>query len=53
MTPEQVAAKIVKMLYDERANTWSIQEKGVLMAAIKLQLQERERDNPTQRPIRA
>jgi len=42
-TPEEVTAQVVKLLYDEKANEWSIQNKGVLMAAIKLQLAEKER----------
>jgi len=40
---DALIARIVKMLYEARANRWSVQDKGVLMAAIKLQLQEKER----------
>lgn len=39
--PDQVIAAIVKLLYDEGAMDWSIQDKGVLTAAIKLQLSEK------------
>jgi hypothetical protein len=37
-TPGQVTEAIVKRLYDEGAHNWTIQEKGVLLAAIKLTL---------------
>lgn len=38
---DKVIAQVVKFLYDARANTWNVQDKGVLVAAVKLQLQER------------
>jgi len=38
---DEVIAQVVRLLYEARANEWSIQDKGVLMAAIKLQLNER------------
>jgi hypothetical protein len=40
--PEQVTQEIVKILYDEGAPRWTIQQKGVLVAAIKLQLEKRQ-----------
>ena len=39
-TPEQVTARIVRELYNAGANAWTMQQKGVLMGAIKLQLIE-------------
>lgn len=38
---EQVTAEIVKILYEAKANKWTVQEKGVLLAAIKQQLSEK------------
>ena len=38
---DRVIGQIVKLLYDEAACLWSVQDKGVLMAAIKLQLEEK------------
>ncbi len=40
MTPTEVIEVIVKLLFDEGANDWSIQDKAVLLAAVNLQLQE-------------
>ena len=37
----QLIGEIVRTLYDRKAHTWSIQDKGVLLAAIKLQLEEK------------
>jgi len=39
---DKVIAAIVDALYRAKANEWSVQDKGVLMAAIKLQLVERK-----------
>ena len=41
-TPDEVIAAIVKLLYDERAMSWPMQDKGALLAAVKLQLSEKE-----------
>ena len=41
MTPDQVIQKIVELLYQAKAMRWSIQDKGALLAAVKLQLQEK------------
>jgi len=38
---DQVIGEILRILYERKANTWSVQDKGVLVAAIKLQLEER------------
>jgi hypothetical protein len=40
-SPAEITAQIVKLLYDSKAYVWSIQDKGILTAAIKLQLSER------------
>jgi len=40
-TPQQVTAEIIKVLYESGANKWTVQEKGILIAAIKQQLAER------------
>lgn len=37
---DRVIRKVVKALYDAKANKWSVQDKGALLAAIKLQLSE-------------
>ena len=42
LTPDQVTAAIVQLLEDCGAKRWTIQEKGVMMAAIKLQLMPSE-----------
>jgi len=41
-TPAEVTEKIIKLLYDEDAPKWSVQDKGVLVAAVKLQLERRQ-----------
>ena len=40
-TPEQVTAEVVRLIYENEAMHWSIQDKGIFVAAIKLQLSER------------
>lgn len=40
---DQAIAQIIRILYDAGASKWSIQDKGTLMAAVKLQLQEVDR----------
>jgi len=40
--PSQVTSEIIKLLYDENAPRWSVQDKGNLVAAIKLQLETRQ-----------
>lgn len=37
---DEIIQRIVKLLFDEKAHNWSVQDKGVLLAAIKLQLQK-------------
>ena len=41
---DQVIQQIVEILYKAQASSWSVQDKGVLVAAVKLQLQEHPRD---------
>lgn len=41
--PEQVTAQVIKILYEADATNWTIQDKGQLMAAVKLQLSESAR----------
>lgn len=38
---DQIIAQVVSILYQAKAHAWPVQDKGVLVAAIKLQLQER------------
>ena len=40
-TPDEVIAEIVARLYEVKAFDWSVQDKGALLAAVKLQLQEK------------
>jgi len=40
---DRLISRIVKMLYDNQVHKWSIQDKGVLVGAIKLQLEENTR----------
>lgn len=40
---DKVIARVVRILYDNDVQQWSVQDKGVLIAAVKLQLSERER----------
>jgi len=42
MKADEVIQKVVEILYQEQASDWSVQDKGALLAAIKLQLQETE-----------
>ncbi len=39
---DKIVAAIIALLYEAEASQWTVQDKGVLLAAIKLQLQERE-----------
>ena len=41
---DRVIQEIISKLYDARAQAWSIQDKGVLVAAIKLQLEEKPQE---------
>ncbi len=43
-TPEEVTAQVVKTLFDAGAPGWSVQDKGILLAAVKQQLAEKERE---------
>ena len=38
---DKVIQKVIKLLYDSGANGWSVQDKGALLAAVKLQLVEK------------
>ena len=40
-TPEELTAQIVRLLYENGAPQWAVRDKGVLVAAVKLQLSER------------
>ena len=40
-TPDEIIAEIVAQLYEVKAFDWSVQDKGALLAAVKLQLQEK------------
>jgi hypothetical protein len=42
---DKVIQEIVKTLADAKANEWSVQDKGVLVAAVKLQLQQQKGQN--------
>jgi len=42
LTADEVTERIVKLLFDQTAAKWTVQEKGNLLAAIKLQLQNRD-----------
>jgi len=42
---EDVAAQVVKILYEAKAAEWTVQDKGVFLAAVKLQLAE-QRSEP-------
>lgn len=41
---DRLISQIVQILYDSKAHEWSIQDKGVLVGAIKLQLDENTRN---------
>lgn len=41
---DQLISEIVRTLYDRKAHTWSVQDKGVLVAAVKLQLEEKPQE---------
>lgn len=47
--PDIVIASIVKLLFEENAMSWSIQDKGALTAAVKLQLSEQPREQGSER----
>lgn len=40
---DRIIQEIVRILYDNKAYTWTVQDKGVLVAAVKLQLSENTR----------
>jgi hypothetical protein len=40
---DRLIQRIVRMLYNNRVYEWSIQDKGVLVGAVKLQLDENTR----------
>ena len=37
---DKVIEQVTSLLYKAKANAWSVQDKGALLAAVKLQLQE-------------
>ena len=41
---DEVIQQVVQILHDVGADRWSVQDKGVLLSAIKLQLQESARE---------
>jgi len=41
---DRLIQEVLTKLYDAQAPTWSIQDKGVLVAAIKLQLEEKPQE---------
>lgn len=41
---DRVIQEIISKLYDAKAQAWPIQDKGVLVAAIKLQLEEKPQE---------
>ena len=47
--PDVVIAAIVKLLFEENAMSWSIQDKGALTAAVKLQLSEKSSNQGSER----
>ena len=44
MTPDEVIAEIVRILYETGANDWSVQDKAALLTAVNLQLQEEQEE---------
>ena len=38
---DRVIGQVVRLLYESGAYNWSVQDKGVMLAAVKLQLSER------------
>lgn len=44
---DRLINRIVRMLYNSEAYKWSVQDKGVLVGAIKLQLDENTRSANT------
>ena len=45
---DRIIGEVVKFLYDKRCYEWTVQDKGVLVSAIKLQLEEKRRDTGAQ-----
>lgn len=41
---DRVIARIIKQMHDAGADRWSIQDKGALLAAVKLALVQRRED---------
>lgn len=39
---DNVIQQVITLLYQAGTRRWSVQDKGVLVAAVKLQLQERD-----------
>ncbi len=43
---DRIIQRVVELLYEVKANEWRVQDKGVLLAAVKLQLRERAGETP-------
>ena len=41
---DRLIGEVVRFLYENGMNKWPVQDKGVLVGAIKLQLEEKQRD---------
>ena len=41
MAVDETIDRITQILYDENADEWSVQDKGNLLAAVKLSLQKK------------
>jgi len=41
---DRLIGEVLRILYERKVNTWSIQDKGVLVTAIKLQLEEKSQE---------
>ena len=39
LTPDEVTERTVKLLFDQNAPGWTVQQKGAFLAAVKLRLQ--------------
>lgn len=44
MTVDEVINRITQLLHEQNAADWSVQDKGVLLAAIKLLLENRDEE---------
>lgn len=37
----RIIEAVLRILYDNQVNAWTVQDKGILVAAVKLQLEEK------------